>query len=142
MPEHQHSLSTKEREGEEGRGRRTVILVLVNPALPFLRLDHQLIIPKPSIHKRIHESPCQILFRRVDVRRCPRTVEVRFVNVLERFRSGDGEFAAEAFEVGAELSVVEDLEEGFVVGFDRDLLTGEDVGKLALHHARKDKRGE
>jgi hypothetical protein len=46
----------------------TVILVLVYPTIPFLSLDHQFIIPKPSIDESIDESPCKICTCRVHIR--------------------------------------------------------------------------
>ena len=58
---------------------------------------------------------------------------MRFVNVLERFRIGNVELGTESLEVFGELGVVENLGEGFVLGFDVDLLTSENVGELSFH---------
>ena len=48
-------------------GLLTVVFVLVNPAVTFLRIDHELVIPEACVNKCIDEGPGQIPPSRVNI---------------------------------------------------------------------------
>ena len=113
-----------------------MILVLVNPALTLFRLDHKLIVSKSSIDESVDESSRQILSRRIDRSSRTSVVQVRFVDIFQRFRFSDGKLFAESLEVFGKFRVVQDFDQGFIFGFDVDLLACENVGELSLHVTR------
>ena len=49
-------------------GAHTMVFVLVNPAVSFLSLDHEFIIPEPSIDEGVYEGSCKICPCRIHIR--------------------------------------------------------------------------
>ena len=48
-----------------------MVFVLVNPAVSFLSLDHEFIIPEPSIDEGVYEGSCKICLCQIHI--CGRT---------------------------------------------------------------------
>jgi hypothetical protein len=111
-----------------------MVLVFVDPTLTLLCLDHELVVAKAGVDKRVDKRARQVLPRRVDLsRRTARVLEVTLVNVFEALGFRHRQLLTEPLERFRQFRVVQDLGQRLVVGRDVDLLAGEDVRELALH---------
>lgn len=135
----------------------TMLLVLVNPTLPFFSLHHKLIVSETCVDKGVDKRACEILSCRIHggsssgscgqlgVSKFADTVsmmpvlttilQMSLVNLLQALCFGYIELFAETLEILRQLRVVEDFRQCFIFGLERNLLTRENVCELTLHVA-------